>query len=134
MRVNRKILIVDDETDFSDMMRMRLESCQFTVVTASDGREGLKMARSEKPDLILLDVMMPGLDGGDVAHLLRADPALAQIPVFFLTAAISPSEAERRWHLAEEQVLSKAMDHEVVLRRIRERLDGKGASRPFPGA
>jgi DNA-binding response OmpR family regulator len=116
------ILIVDDEPDYCDMLRMRLETHDFRVVTAADGVEGLEKARSELPDLILLDVMLPGLDGGDVAHKLRADPALSKIPVLFLTAAISAVEADRRWGSTEERFLSKTMDHKVILKRIRESL------------
>lgn len=82
----KKILIVDDEADLVDIIRMRLNGEGYDVVTAGDGQEGLDKARSSKPDLILLDVSMPKLSGEEVLEKLKEDKSTASIPVVMLTA------------------------------------------------
>lgn len=80
----RKILVVDDEIDFLEILRTRLEANNYDVITAMDGIAALEKAKSEKPDAVLLDIMMPGLDGLDVLKKIRKeDPKL---PVFIITA------------------------------------------------
>ncbi|MDA0577541.1 MAG: response regulator [Verrucomicrobia bacterium] len=123
--MKRTILMIDDEPEYCEILRMRLEAHGFNVVTAPDGAKGLKEALLQPPDLILLDIMLPGLDGGDIAHRLRSEPPLSKIPVLFLTAAISAEEAERDWGRTEERMLSKTMDSEALLRRIQETLEPK---------
>jgi two-component system alkaline phosphatase synthesis response regulator PhoP len=86
-----KILIVDDDPDFVDATRTVLESAAYDVVVAYSGDEGLKKAREDKPDLIILDVIMPHPDGFTVCGELKSDPDLADVPVMMLT-----SYAERR--------------------------------------
>lgn len=82
----KKILIVDDEPEFIDMIQMRLEANGYEVVRATSGSEGLERAAEENPKLILLDVMMPEMDGFDVLKRLRRNPATQYIPVVMLTA------------------------------------------------
>ena len=108
------------------MLSMRLETHDFKVVTALDGEEGLETARLNQPDLILLDVMLPGADGGDIACAVQADPVLSTIPVIFLTAAITEAESQRRWEYNSERILSKTMDASVILQRIRDTLEENG--------
>ncbi len=81
----KKILIVDDEKNFVDVLKTRLESTGYQVVSAGDGDEGVTKAREEKPDLILLDVMMPKIDGYTALKLLKDDKATKDIPVLILT-------------------------------------------------
>lgn len=81
-----KILIIDDDIDTLKLVGLMLERQGYDIVVASNGQMGLAKAASEKPDLILLDVMMPDLDGYEVARRLRADPALAHIPIIMFTA------------------------------------------------
>jgi two-component system alkaline phosphatase synthesis response regulator PhoP len=80
------VLIVDDEAPIRLLCRVNLEAEQMEVVEAGDGPSGLEAARKERPDVILLDVMMPGLDGWRVAEELLEDPATSSIPIVFLTA------------------------------------------------
>jgi len=80
----KKILVVDDEIDFLEMIRLRLEANNFSVVTAMDGNEALEKFRSEKPSAILLDVLMPGMDGLNVLKQIRKEDAV--IPIFIVTA------------------------------------------------
>ncbi len=81
-----KVLVVDDEAPLRLLCRANLEAEGFEVVEAADGRAGLEAARAERPDLILLDVMMPGVDGWTVAEELLTDDATDAIPIVFLTA------------------------------------------------
>jgi CheY-like chemotaxis protein len=80
------VLVIDDEETIRMLCRVNLAVSGIEVLEAADGETGLEMASSERPDLILLDVMMPGLDGWEVARRLAADPATREIPVVFLTA------------------------------------------------
>jgi DNA-binding response OmpR family regulator len=84
--VKKKILIVDDESDYVEMLKMRLEANGFDVICAYDGIEGLKMASAGKPNVILLDIMMPGIDGREVLTRLKRAQDTAGIPVVMLTA------------------------------------------------
>jgi len=81
-----KILVIDDEQDIRLVAQVGLRAAGLAVVTAASGAAGLAAARLERPDAILLDVMMPGMDGYQTFGALKADPDLAQIPVVFLTA------------------------------------------------
>jgi two-component system, OmpR family, alkaline phosphatase synthesis response regulator PhoP len=80
------VLVVDDEAPIRLLCRVNLEAEGMKVVEAADGQSGLELARSERPDAILLDVMMPGLDGWTVAERLLEDEATRRIPIIFLTA------------------------------------------------
>jgi len=84
--MKKTILTIDDQADIRRLVRMTLEYDGYTVLEASEGEEGLSLARSRRPDLILLDVMMPGIDGLMVSKTLQADPQLSRIPVIMLTA------------------------------------------------
>jgi DNA-binding response OmpR family regulator len=84
--LKKKILVVDDEADFAEMIKMRLEANDFEVAVAYDGAEGLQKALTEKPSLILLDVMMPGMDGFEVLRRLKRADETMDTPVVMLTA------------------------------------------------
>jgi len=86
MERKAKILVIDDDPDFVAATKLVLESKPYQVVTAFDGDEGLKKARDESPDLIILDVIMPLKDGFMVCEQLKRDPELGKIPVLMLTA------------------------------------------------
>ena len=81
-----KVLVIDDEAPIRLLCRVNLEAEGMTVYEAGDGPTGVDRAREQRPDIVLLDVMMPGLDGWGVAEQLLADPATASIPIIFLTA------------------------------------------------
>jgi two-component system alkaline phosphatase synthesis response regulator PhoP len=82
----KKVLLVDDDVDFCEATKILLESKGFDVVLAYGGREGLEKIRAEKPDLVILDVMMPEMNGYDVCVVLKADPEMKKIPTILLTA------------------------------------------------
>jgi two-component system alkaline phosphatase synthesis response regulator PhoP len=81
-----KVLVIDDEAPIRLLCRVNLEAEQMTVLEAADGETGLELARSERPDVVLLDVMMPGRNGWEIAEELLADDATSEIPIVFLTA------------------------------------------------
>jgi DNA-binding response OmpR family regulator len=82
----RKVLVIDDEAAIRLLCRVNLEAEKIDVLEAENGRDGLELARAEKPDAVLLDVMMPGIDGWRVAEELLSEPATRDIPIIFLTA------------------------------------------------
>ncbi len=106
-----KVLIIDDEDDIRRIAALSLGKIgKMEVVDASGGAEGVRKAASERPDAILLDVMMPGLDGPATLAALRSNPATAEIPVVFLTAKAMASEIERLMGLGARGVLTKPFD------------------------
>lgn len=103
-----KVLVVDDEEDVRFVARISLERVGgMTVVQASSGEEGIARARSEQPDFILLDMMMPGMDGAATFRQLRASEETASIPVVFLTAMAVASEVQRMKELGAKGVVLK---------------------------
>ena len=93
----KRILIVDDEPSFTRMVKLNLEKTgQFEVREENRATAAVTTAREFKPHLVILDVIMPGLDGGDVANLIKKDRELRGTPVIFLTAAVSPKEAGKK--------------------------------------
>jgi CheY-like chemotaxis protein len=92
-----RILVVDDEAALTRMMKLTLEACgRYEVITENFATDAVATARTAKPDLILLDVMMPDKDGGEVAAELRAHQETAHVPVVFLTAAVQEGEVRDR--------------------------------------
>ena len=103
--------MVDDDEDILEVAQMSLEVVGgWTVTTAGDGRQALDMARREQPDAIVMDVMMPVMDGPTAAVALRADPATAGIPVVLLTASVQAAERAALAQLPVAGVLSKPFD------------------------
>jgi two-component system, OmpR family, alkaline phosphatase synthesis response regulator PhoP len=90
----KKILIIDDEENFCKLVKKNIEQKgEFEVYIATNGDDGIKLAREIKPDLILLDVVMPGMDGADVISTIRNDNAIKDTPIVFLTAIVTAEEA-----------------------------------------
>lgn len=106
-----KILVIDDEADIRKIARLSLSRVGgMQVVEADSGPEGVRKAEAERPDAILLDVMMPGMDGPATLALLRAGEATSRIPVVFLTAKAMTTEIERLKALGALAVLTKPFD------------------------
>ena len=119
-----KILLVDDDPDFVSATKTVLESRHdYKVLTASDGVFGLAIARAERPDLIILDVLMPFEDGFDTSRKLKADPDLSQIPIIMLTS-FSQRKGEtdvsvaKGMELEAEDYLEKPVEPQELLRRV----------------
>lgn len=123
----RKVLLIDDEAGFTQLLKMNLEkSGDFEVTIENDSTKAADVARSVRPDVILLDVVMPGMDGGDVQAQLQADPALQKVPVIMLTALVDSAElsAGAVAQSATSVVLPKPVDLELLLRVIEEAITG----------
>lgn len=102
-----KILVVDDEPDVVEIVRLRLEQDGYTILTAGDGKAGLQSARDNKPDLVILDVMMPGLDGFEVAYQMKNDPTTANLPIVMLTARADFGSIAKGWNLDVDNYVTK---------------------------
>ena len=120
-----RILYIDDEADIREVAEMALElDPGFEVRTCASGREGLAAAREWQPGLILLDVMMPELDGPGVLEILRQDAATTAIPVVFITARTQAHEVARLRELGARGVIAKPFDAMTLARQVRTFLDG----------
>ena len=113
----RKILIVEDETDVADLLSLNLRKAGFRVSTAGDGASGLQKARDDRPDFIILDLMLPKMSGLEVCRILKSDTATAQMPILMLTA--KAEEIDRIVGLefgADDYVTKPFSPREIVLR------------------
>jgi len=119
----RSILVVDDDDTVSKIVRPILFSHGFSVLAASTGEEGLQIARSQKPDLILLDVILPGIKGRDVCMKLKEDPSTKKIPVIFLTSKDSPEDIEAENKVGSAGHLTKPVNPKTLVNMVQSVLD-----------
>ncbi len=125
--MKRKILIIDDEPGFTKIVKLTLEaSGAYDVQQLNDPAVAVAVARQFSPDIILLDVVMPEYDGGDIASQLRADPALRNIPVLFVTATVRKSEVKAHNGLiGGEFFIAKPVSIDDLIRTIEEHIRGE---------
>lgn len=127
-----KILVVDDEPDILEFLQYNLEKEGFEVVTANDGEEGIEMAEKENPNLIILDIMMPKMDGVEVCRVLRSRPKFAQTAIAFLTAREEDFSQIAALETGGDDYITKPIRPRVFLSRIKallrrtERLNSDG--------
>ncbi|MFV1994277.1 MAG: response regulator [Verrucomicrobiales bacterium] len=124
---NTKIMLVDDEVGFTNLLRMNLEKAgTFEVAVENDASNALKSIRDFEPDVLLLDVVMPGMDGGDIVAQLRMDPRLKTLPIIMLTALISKDEISSDAVAQSENLvmIAKPVNMEMLQRVIEEALAG----------
>jgi len=117
-----KILLVDDEVSLVGMVQMRLEAAGYEVITASDGQEGMDKAKSENPDLILMDVMMPKVDGYKACGLLKNDARYSKIPIILFTARAQKDDTEVGKEVGADAYITKPFEPPVLLAKIEELL------------
>jgi class 3 adenylate cyclase/CheY-like chemotaxis protein len=122
MRTPARILIVDDNAANVDILRARLAAHGYDLVTAADGEEALAAAREHLPDLILLDVMMPKLDGIEVCRRLRADASMPFIPIILVTAKSDPKDVVAALEAGGDEYLTKPVDHASLVARVKSML------------
>lgn len=118
----KKILIVDDEVDLVETIRFPLEKEGFTVLVSYDGEDALDQARKEKPDLILLDIMLPKLDGYKVCRLLKFDEQYKHIPILMLTARTQERDRIIGMETGADEYITKPFELEELLEKVRSYL------------
>jgi DNA-binding response OmpR family regulator len=123
-----KILVVDDEPDAVELICFNLKASGFEVTSAADGAAALKAARLHLPDLILLDLMLPEIDGLEVCKLLRRDPATAAIPIVMLTARAAEIDRVLGLELGADDYVTKPFSPRELVLRIRKLLDRRRQS------
>jgi CheY-like chemotaxis protein len=129
--MNRTLLLIDDDDDIREIAQLSLElSAGWTVLTASSGVQGIDVAREKQPDAILLDVMMPVLDGPATLLKLREDERTRHIPVVFLTAKARPAERDRLAGLDVAGVLAKPFDPMTLADQLRAALGWDAGGTP----
>lgn len=122
MRDPARILVVDDVADNVEILRMRLDSLGYEVVVATDGEEALATVAADPPDLVLLDIMMPKVDGLEVVRRLKADTSLPFIPVVLVTAKATPKDIIAGLDAGGDDYLTKPVDHGALVARVRAML------------
>src|SRR5436305_2364950 len=121
----KKILAVDDERHIVRLVEVNLQRAGYEVVTAYDGREALEKVKSENPDLVVLDVMMPYMDGFEVLKNLKADPITAEIPVIMLTAKAQDADVFRGWQSGVDCYLTKPFNPMELLTFVKRIFDSR---------
>jgi DNA-binding response OmpR family regulator len=118
----KKVLIIDDEVDLVETIRFPLELEGFRVLAAYNGEEGLSQARNEHPDLILLDLMLPKLDGYKVCRLLKFDERYKHIPIFMLTAKTQEKDKILGKETGADEYFTKPFDIDELIAKIKSNL------------
>jgi DNA-binding response OmpR family regulator len=121
----QKILVVDDEPDIVKVLVARLKEHGYETTTASDGNQALVQAEQYQPDLIILDIMMPGMDGTEAAQKLRENPKTQDIPIIFLSALQTKKEEQKEGErIGGNVILAKPFETDILLAKIREMISG----------
>ncbi len=121
----KKILAVDDERHILRLVQINLEKAGYDVVTGSNGREAVEKVRSEHPDLVVMDVMMPEMDGFEALKQLKEDPATAEIPVIMLTAKAQDADVFHGWQSGADLYLTKPFNPMELLTFVKRIFDSK---------
>lgn len=114
----KRILLADDEADIIMLVSTRLKAGGYDVITATDGEAALRMVREQKPDLVILDVMMPKLNGHQVCRLLKFDSNFRSIPVIILTARTQPADARIAGECGADAHMTKPLDSQEFLKKV----------------
>ena len=122
--LKKKILIVDDEPDVLMLLGERLTKAGYDVIKASSGKDAIETAGKKLPDLIVLDIAMPGMDGSEVSTVLRSDPKTKSIPILFLTCLFTKQEEKVCGHiLGQNFFIAKPYDATELLGEIDKRIN-----------
>ena len=123
--MRNRVLVVEDDQDLAELLDFNLKSAGFSTSTASNGVEALRLARSVLPDLILLDLMLPELDGFAVCEILRRDPVTARVPIIMLTALSSELGRFTGLECGANDYITKPFSPRQLLSRVGELLDSR---------
>ena len=114
----KKVLVIEDEKELAAMIKMRLLKEEYVVELAHDGEEGLAKVKTLLPDLIILDIKMPKLDGYTLCKMLKSDAKYRQIPIIMLTVRVSKMEIKRGFEVGTDEYLTKPYDGEVLIGKV----------------
>jgi two-component system, OmpR family, alkaline phosphatase synthesis response regulator PhoP len=130
--MGQRILVVDDDRQIVRLVQSYLEQSGYTVLTASDGAAALRIIRAERPDLVVLDLMLPDQDGWAITRTVRADPHTARLPILMLTARVEDADRIIGLELGADDYVTKPFNPREVVARVRAilRRVGGGASEP----
>jgi DNA-binding response OmpR family regulator len=117
-RARPVVLAADDDEDILELVAFRLERSGYTVLRARDGQEALELARNEKPDLAVLDVMMPKLDGFELTRRLRAEEATSRMPIILLTARAQDTDLDRGFESGADDYIRKPFSPQELSTRV----------------
>lgn len=120
--MTKKILIIDDEHDIVETIQFMLEAQGYRCLTAFDGEEGLKAAKNSNPDLIILDVMMPKMNGYKISRLLKYDNAYKDIPILMLTARSQDEDKAIGEETGADEYITKPFEMDYILKKVKEYL------------
>ena len=115
---DRTVLVVDDDPVILKLLEVNFEMEGFSVITAGDGDEGLHAIREQRPDAVVLDIMMPKLNGLEVLEAARADPATKNVPIVLLSAKAQASEVQRGLDLGADDYVTKPFDPIDLVERV----------------
>ncbi len=118
----KKILVVEDSATMVSLLKARIEASGFEVIAAADGTDGLAKIKDEKPDLVILDVRMPGMDGFEVCRLAKADPQTKDIPIIFVTTASQQKDLARGKEVGGDGYITKPYDGKLIITEINKLL------------
>jgi DNA-binding response OmpR family regulator len=118
----KKILLVEDEKDLASTILFRLSAKGYEVILAYDGQEGLDKARADKPDLIILDLMLPKIDGYKVCALLKSDSRYSNIPILIFSARAQDEDRKKAKEAGADFYMTKPFEPEVLLSKLKELL------------
>ncbi len=128
--MKQRVLVVDDDKEVVRLMRAYLEQAGYEVLVAYDGETAIHNLRREKPDLLLLDLMLPDRDGWDITRLVRSDQALAHIPIIMLSARVEDTDKIVGLEIGADDYVTKPYNPREVVARVRARLRSPGAVEP----
>lgn len=120
MNKKKKLLFIDDEADLVKVVTFRLENAGYEVISALDGQEGLDKARGEKPDLIILDLMLPKVDGYKVCRMLKSDERYKGIPIIMFTARAQEADKKMGKEVGADAYIVKPFEPEILLAKVKE--------------
>lgn len=118
----QKILVVDDEADLVETLKFRLEANNYEVISSCDGKDALEKARKEAPNLIILDIMLPKLDGYKICRMLKYDQKYKHIPVIMFTSRAQESDRKLGGEVGADAYITKPFEPDILLGKIKELL------------
>lgn len=127
--MSKRILAVDDEKHILRLVQINLEKAGYEVVTASNGREAVEKVREERPNLIVMDVMMPEMDGFEALKKLKSDPATMKIPVIMLTAKAQDADVFHGWQSGADLYLTKPFNPMELLTFVKRIFESQDTTR-----